>query len=467
MAVALDTKRSAVLATPAGGAASTVSSATAQASPPQGPNGTTTQSSVTSGAVGADGQSSFVSAQSSTTQGPNGTTMQGSVTAATSGAPGSNGQSSFVSAQASLTQGPNGTTLSLSATAAGPGGWQSINVISQLNPQGPQGKDFEYKNGIYNCGGAVAAMVARGLGSLGHLSDAELITQLGAGLTDENGTSLKGMGKMLERAGAKLGGDVLTGGYEDSMVKQHLEQGNKLIARVGITDKNTGKTDGHYVLIDGMDDKGNYIVKDPLKEQSFTVTPEELREAIDKAPGAGGALIPVGAPRPGQGGEYRSDSKVLDRFDKDNKILPPSMRKLLAALDPFKVDAQALEKSGKVDKDFDESVADTSQLDSQILKNDALVDNDIVGAITSGSEDGGEDTGQSITGRNQPVEDMVAQVLNALSSEDEADNAWGRWLLESLEQSRGMKDRQVFRQLQEQLSEMGGVGARMWLESLN
>jgi hypothetical protein len=437
MAVRLDSKRNTSPRTQSSEESSTVSSVTAESSVSKGPNGTTTRSSVTA------------------TQ------------ATPSSAPGSKGESSFTSSQASVTQGPSGTTLSLSATSVGPGGWKSINVISQLNPKGPEGKDFDYKNGIYNCGGAVAAMVARGLGNLGHLSDAELVTQLGAGLTDENGTTLKGMGKMLERAGAQLGGNVLTGGYEDSMVKQHLEQGDKLIARVGVTDKDTGKTDGHYVLIDGMDDKGNYVVKDPLQEQAFTVTPEELRAAMDKAPGAGGALIPVDGPKPGQDGEYRSGSQVLDRFDKGSKRLPSSMKKLLDSLDPFKVDAKALEKSGKVNKDFDESVADTSKLDSQILKNDERVDNDVVSAITAGTEDGGEDTGQSIMGKNQSVEDMVGQVLNALSSQDGADNAWGRWLLESLEQSRGKKDRQAFKQLQEQLSEMGGVGARMWLESLN
>lgn len=399
---------------------------------------------------------------------PNGTTTRSSVTATQStSVPGSDGQSSFASAEASVTQGPGGTSVSLSATASGPGGWRSINVISQLNPQGPEGKDFTYKNGIYNCGGAVAAMIARGMGNLDHLSDAELITQLGAGLTNENGTSLRNMGKMLERAGAKLGGNVLAGGYEDSMVKKHLEQGDKLIARVGLTDKQTGKTDGHYVLIDGMDDKGNYIVKDPLKEQAFTVTPDELRAAMDKAPGVGGALIPVDGPKPGEAGEYRSGSQVLDRFDKGNKRLPSSMRRMLDSLDPFKVDSKALEKSGKVDKDFDESVADTSKLDRKIRENDRRVDNDLIGSITAGNEDGGKDTGQPLTGKDQSVQDMVDQVLNALSSKEGADNAWGRWLLESLEQSRDKKDRQAFKELREKLSEMGGVGARMWLESLN
>ncbi len=172
-------------------------------------------------------------------------------------------------------------------------GWQPSHHINQIHPQGA-GKD--YVNGAYNCGPAVVAMLARGHGQLGHLNDAQLIQQLGHGIVTEEGTDGQGLARMLERASVPPAAEALGAGYEDAALKEHLRQGHQLIAQVRSYDPQTKQSSAHYVLVQGMTPRGNYIVSDPLANGPYIVSPRQLKEAVLKAPPDGGMLLPISSP---------------------------------------------------------------------------------------------------------------------------------------------------------------------------
>jgi len=173
-------------------------------------------------------------------------------------------------------------------------GWRPIAHINQLHPRGA---DQNYVNGAYNCAPTVVAMLARGHGKLGDLNDAQLIQQLGQDIVTQKGTDPQGVARMLERADVPLAGDALAANYTDADVKQHLNQGHMLIAQVRTMDRDAReKGSAHYVLIQGMTARGNYIVSDPLDHKTYVASPEQLKNAVLKCPPDGGMLIPVASP---------------------------------------------------------------------------------------------------------------------------------------------------------------------------
>jgi hypothetical protein len=181
----------------------------------------------------------------------------------------------------------------LPKAASTAGGWQSIPHISQLRPSG---SDASYVNAAYNCAPAVVAMLACGAGKQSELSDAQLINQLGQGLVTANGTTPQGLAVMLGRAGVPIEGKALAGEYSDDAVKKHLQQGHKLIAQVALTDADQKNASAHYVLIRDVNSQGNYVISDPMSSEVAVVTPEQLRNAVNRAPPDGGLLVPVGGP---------------------------------------------------------------------------------------------------------------------------------------------------------------------------
>jgi hypothetical protein len=171
--------------------------------------------------------------------------------------------------------------------------WKPIPHINQFRPKG---KDEHYRNGAFNCAPAVVAMVARGWGKAAKMNDAQLIRNLGHGIVDRNGTTARGVGKMLGRADIPLAGKALGGRYDDAAVRDHLSKGHKLIAQVRSFDPDSKARSAHYVLVRGQTHDGNYIVSDPLAKKPYVVTPKQLRDAVNEAPPDGGLLIPVGRP---------------------------------------------------------------------------------------------------------------------------------------------------------------------------
>ena len=177
--------------------------------------------------------------------------------------------------------------------AQSPQARKPIHHINQLRPEGA-GKD--YANGPFNCGPAVVAMLARSAGKLGHLNDAQLVSELGKGVVTEKGTSPEGIAKMMARAGVSPDGQALGAGYTDAQLKEHLGKGNKMIAQVRSSNPSSQKDSAHYVVIEGQTRNGNYIVSDPLAKGPYVVSPKQLKEAVLKAPPDGGMLIPVANP---------------------------------------------------------------------------------------------------------------------------------------------------------------------------
>lgn len=180
-----------------------------------------------------------------------------------------------------------------SGQSNGQKGWGQMHHINQLNPKGA---DEDYKNALFNCGPAVVAMMARGHGKMKDLSDAQLVQQLGQGVVTEKGTTPEGIAQMMERADVPLAGDALGAGYTEQDVQDQLKQGHKLIAQVRSTNEKSLKDTAHYVVVEGMTRDGNYVISDPLARGPYVVKPEQLKEAVLKAPPDGGMLIPVAAP---------------------------------------------------------------------------------------------------------------------------------------------------------------------------
>ncbi|QRN95037.1 hypothetical protein JRI60_39030 [Archangium violaceum] len=168
--------------------------------------------------------------------------------------------------------------------------WKDVSVVDQLNPEGSTPES--YRNGVYNCAGAVAATVARSLGTKQGQTDADLINDLSRDRTTSKGTSTKGMVSMLQEVGAKVDGKVITGRYSDNRLDSLLAKGDKVVAQVGVKNESTGRYDPHYVIVDGKDKKGNYVIKDPMKG-TYSMSGDALRKAVNHMPGAGGVLIPI------------------------------------------------------------------------------------------------------------------------------------------------------------------------------
>ncbi|MBN1203619.1 MAG: hypothetical protein JXB05_01675 [Myxococcaceae bacterium] len=180
------------------------------------------------------------------------------------------------------------------ATKLEPGkGEKPQQLTPHVNQLKPRGADENYVNGAFNCAPAVVAMLARAKGDKSNMTDAELITDLGAGIVTKDGTTPEGVARMLGRADVDIVGNALAGQYDEAAVKEHLQDGNKLIAQIGLPGENGAPDSSHYVLVQGMNRDGNYVISDPLASGPRVVTPEQLREAVTRAPPDGGLLLPV------------------------------------------------------------------------------------------------------------------------------------------------------------------------------
>jgi hypothetical protein len=171
-------------------------------------------------------------------------------------------------------------------------GWKDAPVVRQLNPNGATADN--YRNGANNCAPAAAATLARMLGTRSHQTDAELINDLARGRTTAQGTTPSALMAMVHDVGARPVGMPMVGGYKDEAVRAHLAKGHKVIAQLGVGNAKTGKMDAHYVILDGVDGKGGYRVKDPLRGDR-TMSAMEVKHAFLNAPKAGGILMPVAA----------------------------------------------------------------------------------------------------------------------------------------------------------------------------
>lgn len=133
--------------------------------------------------------------------------------------------------------------------------------------------------GQYDCGPATVAMLVRAQGGGQGLSDAALLKEVAGKLkkdkgpdTEKQSTRPRDMVKMLNENGMQAVGV----GTNASKVDEHLALGRKLIVQVNTPGLFTPK---HWVLVDGKDAKGNYVVKDP-NGTTYTQTKAQLDKSM-------------------------------------------------------------------------------------------------------------------------------------------------------------------------------------------
>jgi predicted double-glycine peptidase len=134
-----------------------------------------------------------------------------------------------------------------------------------------------------NCGAAAAAMLVRAKAGKADKSDSQLMGELENQFASKEGTTPQQLSKMLAHEGIEVKkGDA---GLDKGALDEALHTGNKALAMVDsnqLSSRGSAKEPGksHWVVIDGMDDKGRYMVKDPGNGSSYFVKPEELNKAI-------------------------------------------------------------------------------------------------------------------------------------------------------------------------------------------
>ncbi|MCY1015090.1 C39 family peptidase [Pyxidicoccus sp. MSG2] len=162
--------------------------------------------------------------------------------------------------------------------------------VPQISQYNPAGKDGNYWNGPANCGPTSMAQIARAVGYGKDMTDAQLINHLGKiGGTSGNGTDVNGIAKMAKAMGKNA---VTKGpGANVDWIADQLKQGKLVVANGDYhampPHQNEGRTSGHYVTVAGMDDKGNFIVRDPADANVKTVTPEQLKHFLNSNPNGG------------------------------------------------------------------------------------------------------------------------------------------------------------------------------------
>jgi predicted double-glycine peptidase len=134
-----------------------------------------------------------------------------------------------------------------------------------------------------NCGAATAAMLVRAKAGDAARSDAQLMDELGSKFASQEGTTPQQLARMLAHEGIEVKRSSST--LDKGALEGALHNGGKAVAMVdsnrispGGTTKPTGNA--HWVLIDGMDEKGSYLVKDPSRATSYFVKADELDKAM-------------------------------------------------------------------------------------------------------------------------------------------------------------------------------------------
>jgi hypothetical protein len=153
-----------------------------------------------------------------------------------------------------------------------------------------------------NCGPAAVAMLARSAGSYGeqHLGDEELIRRIGSGYLNRagpGGVQVNDMGFMMNNAGLVIDSASAPKGAEvEGYVKDRLLSGQKMLALLDghmLQGTQGAGASPHWVVIDGVDSNGQFVVKDPALGKALSVNGATLRASLEsgeRATGASGLL---------------------------------------------------------------------------------------------------------------------------------------------------------------------------------
>ncbi|HEX8706304.1 MAG TPA: C39 family peptidase [Myxococcaceae bacterium] len=173
------------------------------------------------------------------------------------------------------------------AARPAPGGAQAP-IIDQLFPQGwEQFAKYDSKmernimdNGKANCGPTSAAMVARALGYGEGKTDAQLIKEfMRVGGTTGSGTTPGGVADMVRQMGSEA--TVKLTPTDLSALDAALAEGKMVIANgdynvTGVDGRNGAAMSGHFCLVTGKDEQGNYLINDPWNGEKVKFSPEAM-----------------------------------------------------------------------------------------------------------------------------------------------------------------------------------------------
>lgn len=158
--------------------------------------------------------------------------------------------------------------------------WAKYSAAGAQAPQGTPGVVQQTTDS--NCGPAVAVMLAGSKGT----GDAQRMAELESKFTDGGGTNAQQLAKMLAHEGVSVKQAGFK--YDQFTLDDTLAKGGKIAAMVDssrITSRGDTQETGspHWVMIDGKDDQGRYLVKDPSNGSSYPVEFNDLFSSVDSA----------------------------------------------------------------------------------------------------------------------------------------------------------------------------------------
>jgi hypothetical protein len=170
------------------------------------------------------------------------------------------------------------------------GGWnQSTPVVEQQTSD--------------TCGAAVVAMLGGSKTPESLQDPAQYMKDLAkVGSDGKTGTTPQEMASMLAHEGIGVTQGVKN--FDQRLLDSTLEKGNKAVALVDSNEilpngGGKGPSAPHWVVIDGKDDQGNYLVRDPATGRSDYLPASQLKDAVDtswKKHGGGGMLAVKNSP---------------------------------------------------------------------------------------------------------------------------------------------------------------------------
>ncbi|MCP3138327.1 cysteine peptidase family C39 domain-containing protein [Pyxidicoccus xibeiensis] len=149
-----------------------------------------------------------------------------------------------------------------------------------------------------NCGAAVVTMLSQKAGK-DPVSAAQHMDTLESRFTDGRGTDPKELARMLAFEGIEV--KKGTANFDMSSVNDALARGEKAVVQVdtnrlatGVDTKVAG--DSHWIVVDGKDDQGNYVVKDTGNGSKYAVSGQQLADSVGSAweLHRGGGMLVVG-----------------------------------------------------------------------------------------------------------------------------------------------------------------------------
>ncbi|WP_426756210.1 hypothetical protein [Myxococcus sp. Y35] len=166
--------------------------------------------------------------------------------------------------------------------------------------EGAKSPDVVKQTKDANCGAAVATMLSGTTGK-DAASAAQKMDALESLFTDGGGTTPEELAKMLAHEGMEV--KKGTSNFDMPSVDEALGRGQQVAVQLdtnrlatGVDTKIAGGS--HWVVVDGKDDQGNYLVKDPNTGSRYAVSGQQIADAVGSAweLHQGGGMLVVGTP---------------------------------------------------------------------------------------------------------------------------------------------------------------------------